>query len=260
MEPIVVWQAPSGAGPNAWKVIIVLEELSLPYNIAWIPYSDTKSEPFISLNPNGRVPAMKDPNTGVVLFESGAIMEYLVDRYDREEKLTYSEARLHDRYLVKSWLHFQMSGQGPYFGQKMWFTFFHPESNLTSVIDRYGTEAKRVLGVIESHLAKQKKALSAPSFQEPLWLVGDKCTYADLAFVPWDLLVLTRMFPEGGFDAEKEFPLFYQWHLDVTSRPAVKKTIDMRRDFMDTLEDSSKGILDRQGSKREGYNARDGRG
>jgi glutathione S-transferase len=64
---------------------------------------------------------------------------------------------------------------GPYFGQRAWFIFYHPEKNLTSCLDRYGNEIKRVLGVIDAHLKKTGTE----------YLVGDKCTYADLAFVPW---------------------------------------------------------------------------
>ncbi|KAI5927128.1 thioredoxin-like protein [Camillea tinctor] len=99
MQPIKVWQAPPGSGPNPWKVIMVLEELNLPYEIVWIPYSSIKSEPFLSLNPNGRLPAAADPDTGVSLFESGAIVTYLVDTYDNEQTtLTYGAERPADRW------------------------------------------------------------------------------------------------------------------------------------------------------------------
>jgi glutathione S-transferase len=97
-------------------VAIILKELNIPYENKGIEFSDLKQEPFESLNPNGRVPAMEDPNTGITLFESGAIIEYLVETYDKENKLQpYTTAQ--EKYLSKSWLHFQMSGQGPYFGK-----------------------------------------------------------------------------------------------------------------------------------------------
>jgi glutathione S-transferase len=56
-------------GSNPWKVAIVLEELGIPYEHHFIPFSEMKSEPFVSINPNGRVPALEDPNTGLVMFE-----------------------------------------------------------------------------------------------------------------------------------------------------------------------------------------------
>lgn len=58
-----------GPSPNPWKVAIILEELSLPWTLVPVQPSELKSEPFISLNPNGRVPALEDPNTGIVLWE-----------------------------------------------------------------------------------------------------------------------------------------------------------------------------------------------
>lgn len=74
-----------------------------------------KQEPFTKLNPNGRVPCIEDHNTGIVLWESGAINEYLVETYDPDGKIWYQQG--HDRHYMKQWLYFQMTGQGPYYGQ-----------------------------------------------------------------------------------------------------------------------------------------------
>lgn len=87
-------------------------------------FPDLKKEPFLTLNPNGRTPAMEDPNTGVTLWESGAIVDYLLDTYDKSNKLHSTKAP--EKYQQWQWEHFQMSGQGPYFGQKAWFTFVRP--------------------------------------------------------------------------------------------------------------------------------------
>lgn len=57
------------AGPNPWKVAIILEELGLPYEHKFLDFSQVKAEPFISLNPNGRVPGLEDPNTNISLWE-----------------------------------------------------------------------------------------------------------------------------------------------------------------------------------------------
>ena len=120
---------------------------------------DLKKPPFEKLNPNGRVPAIEDPNTGIVLAESGAIIEYLQETYDKDNTLNYTSSP--EKFQVKQWLHFQMSGQGPYFGQAMWFTKFHHEK-LKSPQDRYLNEIKRVLSVLDRHLEGKQ------------YLVGDK--------------------------------------------------------------------------------------
>ncbi|KAM3496877.1 hypothetical protein MY10362_009754 [Beauveria mimosiformis] len=64
-------------GPNPWKVALILEELGLPYETTYLEFPDAKVEPYISLNPNGKLPAIQDPNHSIELFESGAIIEYL---------------------------------------------------------------------------------------------------------------------------------------------------------------------------------------
>jgi glutathione S-transferase len=62
--------------------------------------------------------AIEDPNTSLILWESGAIIQYLEEVYDKDRKLTYDS--LNEKYLLNQWLHFQTSGQGPYFGQCGW--------------------------------------------------------------------------------------------------------------------------------------------
>ena len=68
-----------------------------------------KSEPYLSINPNGGVPAIEDPNTGLTLWESNAIMEYLVEQYDKENKLGRDSFK--ERQLLRQWSYFQASGQ-----------------------------------------------------------------------------------------------------------------------------------------------------
>lgn len=71
--------------------------------------ADPKEDSFTKINPNGRLPAIEDPNTNLTLWESGAIVEYLVENYDKENKLTFTG--LPEKYHLKQYLHFQMSGQ-----------------------------------------------------------------------------------------------------------------------------------------------------
>jgi glutathione S-transferase len=107
-----------------------------------------------------------------------------------------------------------MSGQGPYFGQKAWFSNFHSE-RLPSAETRYANEIRRVVGVIDAHLKKQ----------DTEYLVGNKCTYADLAWVTWDSL-LGWLVPD--LDTAKEFPTFHAWHEKLIARPAVKKALEKK--------------------------------
>lgn len=85
---------------------MLLEELGLPHEVQEVPFPDLKKEPFLSINPNGRKPALHDPNTGITIWESGAILEYLVETYDTEHKISF-EAGSKDGYLAKQWLFFQ---------------------------------------------------------------------------------------------------------------------------------------------------------
>ncbi|TGO64877.1 hypothetical protein BCON_0005g00750 [Botryotinia convoluta] len=196
-QPIILYSHVTG--PNPWK--------KLP---------TSKKPPFESLNPNGRVPAITDPNTSLTLWESGAIMEYLVDTYDHSAQLSYTS--FPERYHVKQWLHFQMSGQGPYYGQAVWFARYHSEK-LDSATERYFDQIKRVLYVLDKHLNGKE------------WLVGDKCTYADLAFIPSDMGIPWIFNDRAGeLETEKDFPHFWKWHMKMMERPSVKKIIQDKED------------------------------
>ncbi|CZS97255.1 related to theta class glutathione S-transferase [Rhynchosporium agropyri] len=200
-------------GPNPWKVAILLEELKIPYDQKLMDMGDMKKPPFEKINVNGRVPAIEDPNTNITLWESGAIIEYLQETYDKSNTLNYTSSP--EKYLVKQWLHFQMSGQGPYFGQAAWFWKFHSEQ-VESAKTRYKDQIARVFEVIDKHL----KATG----QE--WLVGNKCTIADLSFVTWDMMVPFILGDEAkSLDIENKYPNYYAWNQKLMQRPSVQKII-----------------------------------
>lgn len=73
-------------------------------------FNQVKEDKFVALNPNGKVPVIEDPNTGYSVWESGAIVEYLLETYDKENKLSYTSTK--EKIDQKCWLHFQVSGQG----------------------------------------------------------------------------------------------------------------------------------------------------
>ncbi|KAL2074479.1 hypothetical protein VTL71DRAFT_8257 [Oculimacula yallundae] len=206
-------------GPNPGKVSVLLTELGLPFETVTVQMGDVKKPEYTAVNPNGRLPTLIDPNTGIKIWESGAIIEYLIEKYDTDHKLSYPQGT-EEYYHCKQFLHFQMSGQGPYFGQAWVFTHFWPEK-LPAVIERYMNEIKRVHGVLESVLAGRD------------WLVGDKCTYADLAFVTWEELAVTLSEQNLGFyEIERDFPNVYAWQKRITEKPLLKKLLQERTDLM----------------------------
>lgn len=207
LKPITLYS--HATGPNPWKVVIVFEELNIPYETKFLQFTELKQPAFEKININGRVPAIEDPNTGITLWESGAILEYLVETYDKEKTISFA-AGTPEYFLAKQWLHFQMSGQGPYFGQATWFSLYHPEK-VQSAVDRYINEVKRVVGVLNRALEGRE------------YLVGGKYSYADLAFLPW-FAIIPRITGDA-FDLEKDFPNVNEWLNRIKARPAVAKTL-----------------------------------
>lgn len=111
LKPIKLWGGVRG--PNPPRVIIILEALGLPYEVITVAYEDVKKPEFTAINPNGRLPAIYDPNTDLTLWESGAIVLYLIARYDTEHKLSFPVGS-NEAFLAQQWLFFQATGQGPY--------------------------------------------------------------------------------------------------------------------------------------------------
>lgn len=200
-------------GLNPAKVRILLEELHIPFEAISVKLADVKNPEYVAINPNGRVPAIYDPNSGITLWESGAIMEYITERYDSKHQMSFPPGS-NEAYHAKQWLFYQMSGQGPYYGQASWFLNFHPEK-LPSAIERYIAEINRVSGVLDAHLGREKeKHGSGP------WLVGNKYSFADLAFLAWQN-AMSRMLSKEQYDVDK-YPQLKQWLANMNGREASK--------------------------------------
>ncbi|PYH67902.1 glutathione transferase [Aspergillus vadensis CBS 113365] len=214
-KPITVWLTPPG--PNPWKVIVILVELQVPYVIESFKFDDLKKPPFININPNGRVPGPL-PHAFFSSSHSGAIIQYLEEVYDKDKKLTYDS--VNEKHLLNQYLHFQMSGQGPYFGQCGWFNVLHHEK-LPSAIDRYVKEVHRVLSVLDT----------IPEGNE--WLVGDKCTFADLAFLPWNTRLPMALLTPSGEDPLAPYPNVQAWQKRMESRPSWLKAMEIRSNLME---------------------------
>ncbi|KAH9852464.1 glutathione S-transferase C-terminal-like protein [Lenzites betulinus] len=215
-------------GPNPLKVAIVLEELGLDYETVTVNIfgGENKQPAYTKLNPNGRLPALVDHSSGdFTIWESDAIMLYLVDKYDKDHKLSVSDPK--ERASLIQWLFFQASGQGPYFGQAVWFMIYHPEK-IPSAVERYQKEIIRVFGVLEGVLSKQE------------WLVGGKVTIADLSFISWNHIALTFILKGvEGVDVEKDFPSVFKWHQKLVARPAVAKILAKQAEALKAREQAS---------------------
>nr|4ZB9_A Chain A, PcUre2p8 [Phanerodontia chrysosporium]4ZB9_B Chain B, PcUre2p8 [Phanerodontia chrysosporium]4ZB9_C Chain C, PcUre2p8 [Phanerodontia chrysosporium]4ZB9_D Chain D, PcUre2p8 [Phanerodontia chrysosporium]4ZBA_A Chain A, PcUre2p8 [Phanerodontia chrysosporium]4ZBA_B Chain B, PcUre2p8 [Phanerodontia chrysosporium]4ZBA_C Chain C, PcUre2p8 [Phanerodontia chrysosporium]4ZBA_D Chain D, PcUre2p8 [Phanerodontia chrysosporium]4ZBB_A Chain A, PcUre2p8 [Phanerodontia chrysosporium]4ZBB_B Chain len=206
------------ASAHGWKVAFVLEELSLSYEIVLVDVAknEQKSPEFMKLNPNGRTPALIDHgNSDFVIWESNAMVQYVADKYDTERKISMAPGT-DDFYIQLQWQYFQGTGQGPYFGQLVWFTLYH-EEKIPSAVTRYKEEALRVFSVLERVLSNQE------------WLVGGKMTIADISFVSWNDMIVHFL---DNFDFEKEFPATAAWHYKMLKRPTIKRPWDERRKLM----------------------------
>ena len=201
------------AGPNPPKIAFLAAELGIPHEIVPIPFSDLKKPEFLAINPNGRMPAIYDPNTDLTIWESGAIVEYLIDRYDTEHKLSF-EPGSHEYWHARQWLFFQTTGQGPYFGQAYWFKNLHSEK-IPSAIERYVNEVFRVTSVLDGELAKQKT-----NGEDGPWLVGNKFSYADLSFLSWYNAVAGTDLLEQNALGDK-YPHFKRWIANIAARPKI---------------------------------------
>jgi len=214
-KPIKIWVA--SAGPNPWKPVILLEELEIPYELKLLSWEDLMSKEFAQINPGGKVPVMHDPNADLMLWESGAIILYLIEQYDKQKKFTYTT--LKEKHLLNQWLMFQMSQQGPMYGQAGWFNVFHLEK-VPSVQERYNKQCERILAILNGALEGKQ------------WLVGDKCTYADLSFFMWHIILpLSMLYPQGQTPLSK-YPNVLAWHERMAARDPVKKVLAVREEMM----------------------------
>ncbi|MBD0333878.1 MAG: glutathione S-transferase N-terminal domain-containing protein [Cyanobacteria bacterium Co-bin13] len=186
--------------PNGRKPAIFLEEAGLPYTVHKIDISKGEqfNPDFVSISPNSKIPAIVDQETGLTVFESGAILIYLAEKTG---KLLPQD--LQGRHRVIQWLMFQMASVGPMFGQLGHFRRSAPES-IDYAINRYEKEVLRLLGVMEKQLTDHP------------FLAGDY-SIADIATYPW-----VAVYDYLGISLEA-FPNVEKWTATLAERPAVQK-------------------------------------
>jgi GST-like protein len=194
---------------NGRKLGIMVEELGIEYKV--FPIDITKGQQFTPeftrINPNQRIPAIIDTDgpggKPYTLFESGAILMYLGDKYG---KLIPPVSQVAERYRVIQWLMFQMGGVGPMFGQAHHFR--RATEKVPYGIERYTKETRRLWGVMDGHLKNNE------------YLAG-KYSIADIAVFPW-----TARYEWQGI-ALKEFPNMKRWYEAIAARPAVKRGMEI---------------------------------
>ena len=191
--------------PNGVKASIMLEETGLPYEPHLIVIGDNESwtPEFLSLNPNGKIPAIIDPDgpggRPIGLFESGAILLYLSEKTNGR----FMASKKTDRFEIIQWLMFQMGGVGPMFGQVHHFVRSAPEP-VPYAIERYSKETRRLYGVLDAHLASRE------------WL-GSEYSVADIATYPW---VARHEWHKVELE---DYPNVKRWFDHIGARPAVQR-------------------------------------
>ncbi|MBB5192834.1 GST-like protein [Silvimonas terrae] len=198
--------------PNGVKVSIMLEETGLAYEPHLVRFdtNDQLSPEFLSLNPNNKIPAIIDPHgpgdQPLPLFESGAILIYLAEKTG---KLLPADAAA--RYQTIQWVMFQMGGVGPMFGQVGFFhKFAGKEFEDKRPRDRYVAESRRLLSVLDQHLAGRD------------WIMGDEYTIADIATWPW-VNNLINFYEAGELVGIEDFANVKRVLKAFVARPAVVK-------------------------------------
>ncbi|MEH2184391.1 glutathione binding-like protein [Nostoc sp.] len=186
--------------PNGRKASVMLEEVELPYNVHKIDITTQQqfTPEYVAINPNSKIPAIVDQETGIKVFESGAILIYLAEKTG---KLLPTDQK--SRFQVLEWLMFQMGGVGPIFGQLNHFKRFAPEK-IPYAIERYEKETLRIYGVLDKQL------------QDNEFICGDY-SIADIATYPW---VAIYEFQDLTLD---NYPNLKRWVDMVQQRPAVQR-------------------------------------
>ncbi|MFW2831710.1 glutathione S-transferase N-terminal domain-containing protein [Sphingomonas sp. ID0503] len=201
--------------PNGVKVGIMLEETGLPYepHLIDIGKDESWTPEFLSLNPNGKIPAIIDPNgpggQPIGLFESGAILLYLADKTGR-----FIPADPVGRWQAIQWVMFQMGGVGPMFGQLGFFAkFAGKDIEDKRPRDRYAKESRRLLGVLDKQLQGRD------------WIVGEY-SIADIASLGW-VRNLVGFYDVGELVGFDDFANVKAWVERGLARPAVQRGLEV---------------------------------
>lgn len=201
--------------PNGRKITIMLEELGVPYRIHPINIGtgDQFKPEFLAISPNNKIPAIVDPEgpdgQPISVFESGAILKYLAEKFGTLYGSSWAE-----RVKIDEWLFWQVGGFGPMLGQNNHFSIYAPEK-VPYGIKRYRDESIRLYGVLDRQLARQAAAGRD-------YVAGEGYSIADIAIFDW-----SRSAVQHGVNLD-EVPSFVAWRARVEARPAVARALALK--------------------------------
>ena len=198
---------------NGWKPVIFLEEAEVEYDLTHIDFSkkEQKSEWYMTLNPNGRIPTIVDrSNNDFVVIESGAILWYLAEKYDK-----FLSHDPDEKSETLQWMMFQMGGIGPMMGQAMYFQrIAAPNGNVEEFsIKRYVDESRRLLEVLNARLEGRD------------FLVGNEYSIADMVAYPWARSYYWARVSVDGLDH------LNRWFETIDERPLTQKALTIPKAF-----------------------------
>ena len=183
--------------PNGRKISIALEEFAAAYEVHPVNLQSNEqfAERFLAISPNNKIPAIVDHDNGQSLMESGAILLYLADKFDR-----FWGA---DRWQTTQWLMLQMASVGPMLGQVHYFSKYNA-GKAPYAEDRFCNEALRLYGVLEARLAKEE-------FLSGSYSIADMATWPWISRYEWQQIDLTN------------FPNLCRWYQQIAERKAVQR-------------------------------------
>ena len=191
--------------PNGKKITIMLEEIGCNFKVTKIDLSNDEqfNVDFKKISPFGKIPVIKDHENGQSLFESGAILIYLGEKYNKFYDLE-------NRHTINQWLMAQMGIIGPLIGQHHQFHHYNPGKSKFGE-ERYFKITKRIYGELDERLSSSK------------YLAGLDYTIADIATWPW---IARHKWHDIGL---KNYKNLTRWYLDIASREAVIKGYNLLR-------------------------------
>ncbi len=217
----------SMATPNGQKVAILLEEVlalgvkeaEYDAHLIRIGKGNQFSSGFVELNPNGKIPALYDTTTGLRVFESGAILLYVAEKFSQ-----FLPNDLASRTEALNWL-FWLQGAAPYLAGGFGHFYDYAPEKFEYPIDRYTMDVKRQLDVLDRELAQKR------------YLAGSEYTIADIATWPWfGNLVRGSLYDAGKFLDVESYRNVQRWAEEIWERPAVQRGRKVNRTWGEPWE------------------------
>ena len=193
--------------PNGRKATIMLEEVAKPYTLHSVNISkgEQKAPDYLNVNPNGRIPALFDRETDARVFESGAILIYLAEKFpDISTSLLPLDTV--KRAEVLSWTYWQTGGLGPMLGQYNHFSSI--DESAPYALTRFKNESLRLIDVLNKRLDKAA------------YLGGNEYSIADIMNFPWVSVAIKTLLSVEP-EIFSEFSALQRWHNTIQQRPAV---------------------------------------